>query len=75
MFTYFDLSNVGAHIIQAEQLSNDGGDGGKLFDLNKYPGANINDAVALEMNKVYYISLYQSYYCYFLQYNLSLVFA
>jgi len=49
MFTYFDLVNVGAHIIQGEEMSNDGGN---LFDLSKYRGANIDGAVTLEMKQV-----------------------
>ncbi|XP_066931784.1 laminin subunit alpha-like [Clytia hemisphaerica] len=57
MYTYFELSNVGAVLIQGEELSNDGAD---LFDLEKYRGANIDGAVKLSMSKGLAYSLYDA---------------
>ena len=49
MYTYFDLKNVNAYIIQGEDLTNDGAD---LFDLETYRGANIDGAVSINHEKV-----------------------
>ena len=55
MYTYFQLSNVGAKVIQGEKLTIDGGD---FFDLNKYRGANIDGAVSVSKDKVRKISYF-----------------